>query len=156
MDLDRRTVSDSASEYCEIVLPNFANPFGKLLGGRVMHLIDLVAATAAMRHCRTPVATVAMDQMVFLNPVNIGELIILKASVNRAFNKSMEVGVKVLSENFYTGERKHTSSAYLTFVATDEAGKAVPVPAVVPESDDELRRFEQAARRREHRLKQRV
>jgi acyl-CoA hydrolase len=150
-----RFVRESASEYTEIVLPNFANPFGVLLGGRVMHLVDIVGATAAMRHCRTPVSTAAVDQMVFFNPVQIGELIILKASVNRAFNTSMEVGVKVLSENLYTGEVKHTSSAYLTFVSQDKDRNPVKVHPITPETPDEIRRFEQALHRREQRLKHR-
>lgn len=154
--LPARPVAESKSEHTEIVLPNHANPFGNLLGGHVMHLCDLIAATAAMRHCHTAVATVSMDQMVFLNPVHIGELIILRASVNRAFRTSMEVGVKVLSENLFTGETKHTSSAYLTFVATDRDGKAIPVPPVIPESDEEKRRYEDACLRRERRLKSRA
>jgi acyl-CoA hydrolase len=129
-----------------------ANPFGALLGGRVMHLVDIVAATAAMRHCRSVVATAAVDQMVFQAPVHIGHIIILKASVNRAFKTSMEVGVRVSAENPMTGEVRHTSSAYLTFVATDQQGKPIPVPPILPQTDEEKRRYDDALRRRELRL----
>ncbi len=147
-----RPVRDSVSEYSEMALPNDANPLGFLLGGRVMHLVDMAGALAATRHARCPVVTAAVDSMRFLHPVHIGQLIILKASVNKAFHTSMEVGVKVFVEDLLTGERKHTSSAYLTFVAIDQNGRPVPVPCVIPESAEEKRRFEEAGRRREYRL----
>ena len=147
-----RPVSESKSEYSEIALPNDANPLGNLLGGRVMHLADLAGAIAAARHARTPVVTVSVDYMTFLHPVHIGQLLILKSSVNRVFRTSMEVGVKVWVEDLRTGIRRHTSSAYLTFVAIDANHERVPVEPVVPESDEERRRFEEAGKRREHRL----
>ncbi len=147
-----RAVRESASEYSEIALPNDANPLGWLLGGRVMHLVDMAGALAAMRHSRRAVVTASFDHMSFLHPVHIGQLIILKSSVNRVFRTSMEVGVKVYVEDLLTGECEHTSSAYLTFVAIDSAGNRLPVPPVVPETADEKRRYEQAGERRSYRL----
>src|SRR5947209_3418290 len=104
-ELHGRPVRESASEYSEIALPNDANPLGNLLGGRVMHLVDMAGAIAAVRHARCPVVTASVDNMTFLHPVHIGELITLKASVNRVFRTSMEVGVKVWVENLRTGEK---------------------------------------------------
>ncbi len=147
-----RPVKESISEWSELALPNDANPIGYLLGGRVMHLVDMAGALAAMRHCRCPVVTAAVDSMTFLEPIHIGQLIILKSSVNRAFRTSMEVGVKVFVEDLVTGERKHTSSAYVTFVAIDGKGGRVPVPCVIPETEEEKRRYEQAGQRRNYRL----
>ncbi|MDX2151042.1 MAG: acyl-CoA thioesterase [Bryobacteraceae bacterium] len=147
-----RPVRDSASEYSEIALPNDANPLGNLLGGRVMHLVDMAGALAAMRHARIPVVTASVDYMTFLHPIHIGQLIVLKSVVNRVFTTSMEVGVKVLVEDLQTGQVRHTSSAYLTFVALDKAGKPTPIPPVIPETEEEKRRFEEAALRREYRL----
>ena len=106
-----------------------------------MHLVDLAAALAAVRHARCPVVTASVDQMSFLHPVHIGQLIMLRSSVNRVFRTSMEVGVRVQVENLITGERKHTSSAYLTFVAMDKSGRRVPIAPVIPETDEEKRRF---------------
>jgi acyl-CoA hydrolase len=156
MDRPFRTVKESASEYSEIVLPQNANPFGNLLGGHVMHLVDLVGATTAMRHARTAVVTASVDQMTFFNPVHIGQLIILKAAVNRAFRTSMEVGVKVFSEDLMTGAVRHTSSAYLTFVALDKEGNRIPVPELVPETEEEKRRWQNADQRRQARLAQKA
>jgi acyl-CoA hydrolase len=150
--LSPRPVRESVSEYSELALPNDANTFGFLLGGKVMHLVDLAGAMAAMRHARRPVVTVSVDHMSFLHPVHIGQLIRLWSSVNRAFHTSMEVGVKVFVEDLLTGELKHTSSAYLTFVAIDERGCPVAAPQVIPETEDEQRRFEDAGRRRAWRL----
>ncbi len=147
-----RPVRESATEYTEFVLPNDANHHGFLLGGKVMHLVDIAGAMAAMRHSRRPVVTASIDYMTFLHPVSIGQLVILRASVNRVFRTSMEVGVKVLMEDLATGAHKHTSSAYVTFVALDEAGKPAGAPPVVPETGDEKRRYEEAGLRRKHRL----
>ena len=147
-----RYVSESVSEYSELALPNDANSLGNLLGGKIMHLVDLAAAIAAMRHARNVVVTASMDHMDFIHPVKLGQLVRLKASVNRAFRTSMEVGVKVWMEDPVKGTVQHVSSAYLTFVAIDTAGKSVPVPPVIPESQDEKRRYEQAGARREYRL----
>jgi acyl-CoA hydrolase len=151
-----RPVHESISEYFEIALPNDANTLGNLLGGRVMHLVDLAAAIAASRHSRYAVVTASIDHMTFLHPVHIGELLVLKSSVNRVFRTSMEVGVKVWVENLRTREVRHTSSAYLTFVALDADHNRVPIPPVIPETNDERRRFEQAGGRREYRLAQKA
>jgi acyl-CoA hydrolase len=147
-----RTVRESQSEYSEICLPNDANTLGNMLGGHVMHLVDLCGAIAAMRHARCSVVTASVDQMTFLHPIRIGELVLLKSQVNRVFRTSMEVGVKVWVENLHSGQMRHTSSAYLTFVALDRAGNRVLLPQVVPESDQEKRRFSEAAERRAYRL----
>src|SRR5438128_10480931 len=146
--LNPRSVRDSQSEMAEIVLPNDANPLGALLGGRLMHWIDLAGALAAHRHSRNYVVTASIDHLDFLVPVRVGDLLILRSSVNRAFNTSMEVGVKVWVENYIAGTRRHVSSAYLTFVAVDRHGRHIPVPPVVPETADEKRRYEDAGRRR--------
>jgi acyl-CoA hydrolase len=136
----------------EAVLPNDANVVGYILGGRVMHLIDIAAALAAHRHSNSMVVTASVDYLDFRNPIRVGEWIVLKSSVNRVFSSSMEVGVKVWSENVLTGERKHTSSAYLTFVAIDAEGRPHSVPPLILETADDRRRYRQAAGRREIRL----
>ncbi len=145
----------SYSEYCELALPNDANSLGNLLGGKVMHLVDLAGAMAAMRHSRQVVVTASIDQMSFLRPVRIGQWVRLYSAVNRVFRTSMEVGVKVVVEDLIRGESVHTSSAYLTFVAIDAAGNPVAVPPVIPESPEEQRRYEDAGLRREYRLSKR-
>src|SRR6266487_6613160 len=145
-----KPVRASQSEYSELALPNDANGLGNVVGGKVMHLVDLAGALAALRHARCPVVTASVDYMNFLHPVKIGQLILLRSSVNRAFRTSMEVGVKVFVEDLRTGAVRHTSSAYLTFVALDAAGNRIPIPAVVPESEEEKRRYEEAAQRREY------
>ena len=147
-----RFVRESISEYSEFALPTDANTLGNVLGGKVMHLVDLAAALAAVRHSRCAVVTASVDQMTFLHPVHIGQLIVLRSSVNRVFRTSMEVGVRVHAENLLTGHIKHTSSAYLTFVAIDKDGTRLPIPPVIPETDDEKRRFAEAEERRAYRL----
>ncbi len=147
--LEPRPVRESRSEMAEIVLPNDANPLNALLGGRLMHWIDLAGAMAAHRHSRQWVVTASIDHLDFLVPVHVGDFVILRSSVNRAFRTSMEIGVKVWVENYRAENRQHVSSAYLTFVAVDAAGRRLAVPPVVPESDEEKRRFEDAGRRRE-------
>jgi acyl-CoA hydrolase len=147
-----KPVRESASEYSELALPNDSNGLGNVLGGKVMHLVDLAGALAAIRHARRPVVTASVDSMHFLQPVHIGELIVLRSSVNRVFRSSMEVGVKVVTEKLRTGDRLHTCSAYLTFVALDDNGKAISIPPVIPESEDEKRRYREAGERREYRL----
>src|SRR5215813_1523864 len=124
-----KPISASRSEMSEVVLPAVTNLLGKLLGGHVMHLVDVVAAMAASRHANSYVVTASVDYIDFRNPVNIGELVILKAQVNRVFRTSMEVGVKVFSENALTGESKHTTSAYVTFVAIDSSSRQPKVVA---------------------------
>jgi acyl-CoA hydrolase len=146
-----RTVASTQSEMTEIILPNDANILGNLLGGRLMHFIDLTGGLAAYRHSRTYVITAAMDHIDFIHPVHVGSLLILKSSVNRAFTTSMEVGVKAWTEDPQTGGLVHVASAYLVFVAIDKDGKRVRVPHVQPETADEQRRYADALLRREHR-----
>lgn len=144
-----RPVRESISEMTEIVLPNDANPLNALLGGRLMHWIDLAGAMAAHRHSRAYVVTASIDHLDFLVPVRVGDFVVLRSSVNRVFRTSMEVGVKVWVENYRSEQSRHVSSAYLTFVAVDVAGNRLQVPQVVPETEDEKRRYEGAGRRRE-------
>jgi acyl-CoA hydrolase len=146
-----RTVAATQSEMTEIILPNDTNTLGNLLGGRLMHFIDLTGAMAAYRHSRTHVVTAAMDHIDFIRPVHLGDLLTLKSSVNRAFTTSMEIGVKVWAENTRTGEVAHVASAYLVFVAIDQQGGLVKVPELRPETGDEIRRHADALRRRRHR-----
>jgi acyl-CoA hydrolase len=150
--MEGKPVRASASEYSEFALPNDANGLGNVLGGKVMHLVDLAAAMVAMRHARRPAVTASVDSLSFLHPVRIGQLIILRSSVNRVFRTSMEIGVKVWTEDLVSGERLHTCSAYLTFVALDENRKATLVTPVIPETEEEQRRYRQAGERREYRL----
>jgi acyl-CoA hydrolase len=132
-----------------------ANAAGFVHGGVVMKLCDEAAGVAAIRHSRGRVVSAAMDRMTFISPVNVGELLTCSASVNAAWRTSMEVGVRVEAENPRSGERRHTSTAYLTMVAVDDAGKPVPVPPLVAESDTELRRQHEAELRRRNRLAER-
>ena len=147
-----RTVNESRAERSEIVFPADTNALGNLFGGRLMQFIDLVGAVAASRHARAITVTASMDHLDFVAPVHVGDLLILKASVNRAFKTSMEVGVKAMVEDVRgTGGLRHVSSAYLTYVAVDLQGKGMAVSQVVPETEHQKRRFEDAARRREMR-----
>src|SRR5258708_17828428 len=140
-----RAVRDSQSEMNEIVLPNDTNPLGALLGGRLMHWIDLAAAMAAHRHSHQYAVTASIDHLDFWTPVHVGELVVLRSSVNRVFTTSMEVGVKVWVENYIADEMRHVSSAYLTYVAVDSAVRrekpAASIPGPEPEqrSDDDPR-----------------
>jgi acyl-CoA hydrolase len=134
----------------EIVLPNDTNPLNALVGGRLMHWIDMAAAMAAHRHSRQYVVTASVDHLDFLVPVRVGDIVILRSSVNRVFKTSMEVGVKVWVENYHTETNRHVSSAYLTFVAVDATGgRRIPVAPVIPETAEEKRRYDDALRRRE-------
>ena len=150
--LPAKPVSVSRVEMVEMILPNDANPLGTASGGKIMQLIDMAAAIAAYRHCRRQVVTASFDELDFHYPVRVGELVILRASVNCTGRTSLEVGVKVLSENPMTGEMQHTASAYTTFVALSDSGKPVEVPALLLESDEDRRRNEQARARRDHRI----
>jgi acyl-CoA hydrolase len=147
-----RTVAESQSERSEIVFPSDSNSMGSLFGGRLMEYIDLTGAMAASRHARAICVTASIDHTDFLSPVRVGELLILRASVNRAFRTSMEVGVRVMVEDWRGGGVfRHVSSAYLTFVAVDSDGNKLPVPSVIPETEHQKRRYEDAGRRREMR-----
>jgi len=147
-----KPVSASRSEMVEAVLPNDGNPLGNMLGGRVMFLIDIAGALAAHRHSNSHVVTASVDYLDFRFPIRVGEWIVLKSSVNRVFRSSMEVGVKVFSENIFTGERKHTSSAYVTFVAIDQNREPHSVPPLILETEDDRRRYREAGERRRYRL----
>jgi acyl-CoA hydrolase len=151
-----KRAADSAVEMTEIVLPSHANALGTVFGGQVAAWIDIAAGVAAIRHARNIAVTASMDDLHFMAPVHVGEVLILKAHVNRAFGTSMEVGVRVEAENPLTGQRRHTAAAYLTFVAIDADGNRLPVPALLPETEDEVRRYQQAEQRRMWRLERRA
>ena len=144
--------SDSYTEMVQAVLPNDANPLGFILGGTVMHLIDIAGAIACHRHTRSLLVTAAVDGLQFLHPIKVGDLIILKATVTAAFSTSLEVAVEVFSEKTLTGERNLTSVAYLTFVTIDHEGKRRPVPPLLLETDAEKKRAWEAEARRTARL----
>ena len=153
--MSEKPVRESYSELSELALPNDANGLGNLLGGKLMHLVDIAGAIAAARHCREFVVTASFDHMDFHEPVRIGELVVLQAAVNRAFHSSMEVGVKVQVEDLRSAKKRHVASAYLTFVAVGKDQRPRPVPAAVPETEEEKRRYEQAGERRQYRLRKR-
>jgi len=147
-----KPVSASRSEMTEVVLPADTNPLGKLLGGQVMHWVDMVAAIAAHRHSNSYVVTASVDYLDFRNPANLGEIVTLKSQVNRVFHTSMEVGVDVYSEAM-GGEKKHTTSAFVTFVAIDENTRLPkPVVPLIVKTAEEKRRYREAAKRRAVRL----
>lgn len=150
--MDPRPVSASQVTMTEMVLPQHTNSFGNVFGGQVMAWIDICAAIAAQRHARMPVVTASVDALQFVKPVLRGWTINLKASVNFTAKSSMEIGVRVDAENPLTGETFHTASAYMTFVALGDDFKPAAVPPVLPESDEEKRRFKAATIRRQHRL----
>ncbi|MBS1516549.1 MAG: acyl-CoA thioesterase [Bacteroidetes bacterium] len=151
--MNDKTVKRSQVEMIELVLPNDTNILGNLLGGRLMHWIDIAGALSAARHCNTVAVTAAVDNLVFHHPIKLGDIIRLKASVNRAFNTSMEVGVRVEIEEIATGNITHSNSAYLTFVSIDnKTKKPVRASEIIPETPDEIRRYEQALIRRNQRL----
>ena len=148
--------SESATEMVQVVLPNDANPLGFILGGTVMHLIDIAGAIAGHRHTRTLLVTAAVDGLQFLHPIKVGDLIILKSRVTAAWATSLEVEVEVFSEETLTGVRKMTSRAHLTFVAIDTEGRRVPIPGLLLETGDERKKAEEADLRRAERLKARA
>ena len=136
----------------EVVLPNDASPLGNILGGKVMHLIDIAGAVAAHRHSHRHVVTVSVDSLDFAHPIRVGQVILLRAHVTRAFHTSMEVEVKVYLEDFITGERRQTSSAFVTYVALDQEGKPTAVPPLILRTAEERRRYRDALDRRRRRL----
>lgn len=151
----KKDVKQSQVEMTELVLPNDTNQLGNLLGGRLMHWVDISAALAAGRHAARVCVTASVDEMSFLGPVKLGQVVHLFASVNRAFTTSMEVGVRAMVEDYTTGDVRHVSSAYLTFVAINELGHGIPVPELIPKTQDEKRRYEGATIRRAARLSRR-
>ena len=148
------TVRTSQVTMHELVLPNDTNNLGNVLGGRVMHLMDICAAMSAYKHARTHVVTASVDEMNFLAPAKKGFILILKSSVNYVANSSMEVGVKIESEDPFSGKIKHTASAYLTFVSLNESGKPTEVPDITPETDVEIRRYKEGKSRTMQRKKE--
>lgn len=150
-----RPVSHSQTDMAQLVIPSDANILGNMLGGRVMHHMDLCAAVAAQRHAGRVCVTASVDRIDFIAPVRVGELLVLKASVNFAGRTSMEVGVICVGENARTGESRHTASAYFTFVALDDDLNPTPVPPIQPVTPVELRRYDEAQARRARRLDER-
>ncbi|HZK75766.1 MAG TPA: acyl-CoA thioesterase [Candidatus Kapabacteria bacterium] len=150
-----KTPTTSRVELTELVLPNDTNQLGNLLGGRLMHWVDIAAALSAQRHSNRIAVTASVDEMSFLMPVKLGQVVRLRASVNRAFHTSMEVGVHADVEDFRTGDVRHVSTAYLTFVAIDDFGRATRVPELLPETEEDKRRYHAAESRRAHRLQRR-
>ena len=153
--MNKKTVKNTHVIMHELILPNDTNLLGNVLGGRVMHLMDMCAAMSAYKHARTSVVTASVDRLDFLAPAKMGEIMILKSSVNYTGKSSMEVGVRIESENPKTGHIHHTSSAYLTFVSLNENGKPKRVDDINPENDNEIRRFNEGKIRHEER-KQRL
>jgi acyl-CoA hydrolase len=151
-ELKPKPMKESQVTMIELVLPNDTNIMNNLLGGRLMHWMDIAAAMAASRHCNTVAVTAVVDDLTFHEPIKLGNIVTLKASVNRAFNTSMEIGVKVKVEDFETGEKHHSNSAYFTFVSMDKDGKKMQVPPVVPETPEEEKWFNDALIRRNQRL----
>ncbi len=162
--MEGKPPSASAIVTYKLMMPGDSNPswrngaleLGNINGGAILNLIDNVAGLVALRHCRTRAVTASIDRMDFLNPVHVGELLIIKSSVNYTGRTSLEVGVRVETENLYTGERRQTGSAYLTFVAIDEHGKPIPVPPVLPQTEEEKRRYAEAKQRREKRIQEKI
>jgi acyl-CoA hydrolase len=147
--------SESATEMVQVVLPNDANPLGFILGGTVMHLIDIAAAIACHRHTRSLLVTAAVDGLQFLHPIKVGDLIILRARVTATWSTSLEAEVEVFSEEIPTAVRQLTSRAYLTFVTIDTEGKRVPVPPLLLETAEERQKAAEAEVRRAERLRAR-
>jgi acyl-CoA hydrolase len=155
MTLLPKRASESATEMVQVVLPNDANPLGFILGGTVMHLIDIAGAIACHRHTRSLLVTAAVDGLQFLHPIKVGDLIILKARVTAVWSTSLEVEVEVFSEETLTGTRRMTSRAFLTFVATDRAGQRMPIPGLIIDTPEDKQRAAEADVRRAERLKAR-
>jgi uncharacterized protein (TIGR00369 family) len=149
---DPKPVSASKTIMSRTMLPSDANPHGNVHGGEIMKLIDACAGAAATRHARSKVVTARLDELSFLAPVYVGDLVTASASVNHVGRSSMEVGVRVDAEDLLTGKTAHVASAYLVFVSIDEAGRPVPLPPLLPETDDERRRMKAAEERRVLRL----
>ena len=150
-----KRVSESQHETSELMMPGHANNLGHVFGGVILSMMDKTAAIAALRHSRTTVVTASIDRVDFREPIHLGDLVVMRASVNYVGRTSMEVGVRVETENLLDGVRRHTNSCYLTFVAIDRNGRPVPVPPIVPETDVEQRRYEAAKARRRRRLEER-
>ena len=149
----KKYVKDSHVIMHELILPNDTNNLGNVFGGKVMQYMDLCAAMSAYKFARTAVVTASVDRLDFLAPATVGDMLILKSSVNYAHKTSMEIGVRIDAENVKTGQRKHTASAYLTFVSLDEDGKPQKISDIIPESKDEKRRYQEGKERHSQRIK---
>jgi acyl-CoA hydrolase len=152
---DSTSVNETQHETTQLMMPQHANVLGNVFGGVILAMMDTAAGIAALRHARTICVTASVDRVDFRLPIHIGDLVIMKASVNYVGRTSMEVGVRVETEHLLTGERRHTNSCYLTFVAIDKDGKPVAVPPIKPETPEQVRRYEAAKQRRARRLQER-
>jgi acyl-CoA hydrolase len=150
-----RTPRESQHETSQLMMPEHANNLGHVFGGVILSMMDTAAAVAAFRHSRNNCVTVSIDRVDFREPIHVGDLVVMKASVNYVGRTSMEVGVRVEAEELTTGRRRHTNSCYLTFVAVDRNGRPIEVPPLRAESADEVRRYEAAKERRRRRLEER-
>jgi acyl-CoA hydrolase len=148
-------VSESQHETSELMMPEHSNNLGHVFGGVILSMMDKCAAIAAFRHSRSTVVTASIDRVDFREPIRLGDLVVMKASVNLTGRTSMEIGVRVEAEDLLSGRRRHTNSCYLTFVAVDRNGRPIEVPELIPETDDELRRHAAAKERRRRRLEER-
>ncbi len=150
-----KTVRESQHETSELMMPEHANNMGHVFGGVILSMMDKTAAIAAFRHSRAAVVTASIDRVDFREPIHLGDLVVMKASVNYVGRSSMEVGVRVEAEDLMSGNRRHTNSCYLTFVAVDRNGRPIEVAALEPETEDEQRRHAAAQDRRRRRLEER-
>lgn len=150
-----RTPRESQHETSELMMPQHANNLGHVFGGVILAMMDKVGAVAAIRHARAACVTASIDRVDFREPIHVGDLVVMKASVNHVGRTSVEVGVRVEAEELTSGRRRHTNSCYLTFVAVDRNGRPIEVPPLRPETPDELRRAEAAVDRRRRRLEER-
>lgn len=153
---DARTVQETQHETSQLMMPHHSNNLDHVFGGVILAMMDTASAVTAIRHARMTCVTVSIDRVDFREPIHVGDLVIMKCSVNFVGHTSMEVGVRVEAENLRTGVRRHTNSCYLTFVAIDRNGRPVEVPRLVPETDEEIRRHEAARARRRRRLEERT
>jgi acyl-CoA hydrolase len=150
-----RTVKETQHETSQMMLPQHSNNLGLVFGGVILGMMDMASAVSAIRHARTTCVTASVDRVDFREPIHLGDLVIMKCSVNYVGRTSMEVGVRVEAEDLQTGNRRHTNSCYLTFVAIDRNGRPVEVPKLIPETEVEVRRYEAAKARRQRRLEER-
>jgi acyl-CoA hydrolase len=147
-----KTPKDSLATMTELVLPNDTNTLNNLMGGRMMHLMDIVSAISAQRHSNRIVVTASVDNVSFSKPIKLGNVITLKAQVTRAFNSSMEVHIEVWTEDIPSNEKEKSNEAFFTFVAVDQLGNPIDVPELIPETEREIELFKSALRRRQLRL----
>ena len=154
--LESRTVRETQHETSQLMLPQHSNNLGLVFGGVILAMMDTASAVCAIRHARSTCVTASVDRVDFREPIHLGDLVIMKCSVNYVGRTSMEVGVRVEAEDLQTGNRRHTNSCYLTFVAIDRNGRPIEVPRLTPETEDEVRRYEAAKARRKRRLDERT